>query len=206
MQLIEKYFPDLTAIQKDRIKKLYDLYVYWNERINLISRKDIDNLYERHILHSMSIAKFFEFTKDTKIADVGTGGGLPGIPLAILFPDVHFILIDSTQKKIKVVEEIVQTLGLENATPLCQRFESLKEQFDYITGRGVAAFPEFVKLVNPKLSNVSQNEKRNGVIYLKGGDFYGEIAQYKNKIKLYNISDVFKEEYFSTKKIIYLPC
>ncbi len=206
MQVIEKYFPELSAQQKEQFSKLPELYSFWNERINVISRKDIEHLCERHILHSLSIAKFFSFMPRTKIADVGTGGGFPGIPLAILFPEVQFILIDSIAKKIKVVTEITQSLELKNVTPVSARVESMKEQFDFVVSRAVTSFPEFVGLVEKQISKRKsyENKDSNGIIYLKGGEFEPEIAPFLNKVKVYSVDTVFEEEFFQTKKIIYL--
>lgn len=203
-QKLYEYFPDLTKRQYEQIEMLCDLYKYWNERINVISRKDIDNIFEHHILHSMAIAKYFEFKQGSRILDVGTGGGLPGIPLAILFPKVEFTLIDGIAKKITVASNIINELGLTNVTARQQRVEELKDKYDYIVSRAVTAFPEFYKLVKKNVSTIVNNPLCNGIIYIKGGDFYEEMTGFK-KYKIYPISAYFSEPFFETKKIIYLP-
>jgi 16S rRNA (guanine527-N7)-methyltransferase len=202
---IQKYFPSLTQKQIAQYWELQELYTYWNERINVISRKDLSQLYERHILHSLAIAKFIQFPENSRILDVGTGGGFPGIPLAIMFPNVKFTLADSIGKKIKVVSEISNSLKLENVNPLNIRAEKIENKFNFIVSRAVTAFPQFSELVNSKISKGEINGIKNGIIYLKGGDFTSEIELFKQKIKIFNISDVFSGEFFETKKIIYLP-
>lgn len=204
MDKIYEYFPDLTKQQYSQFQGLDALYRHWNERVNVISRKDIDNLYEHHILHSLAIAKFFNFKQQSRVLDVGTGGGFPGIPLAILFPKVEFCLIDAIEKKVKVVQEIANELGLHNVRTKQMRVENFNEKFDYIVSRAVTAFPDFYKLSHKSISTICNNKLHNGIIYLKGGDFFEELRAFK-KYEVYNISSVFSEEFFETKKIIYVP-
>ncbi len=204
MDEIIEYFPDLTKKQIAQFEKLGELYAYWNERVNVVSRKDIENLYTRHVLHSLAIAKFFEFKHDSTILDVGTGGGFPGIPLAIMFPKVKFKLIDAISKKITVVQTIAKELELTNVSAEQIRAENVKEKFDYVVSRAVTSFPEFHKIASHCVSLISNNKLHNGIIYIKGGDFYEELKQF-GKYKIFNISDVFQDEFFETKKIIYLP-
>jgi 16S rRNA (guanine527-N7)-methyltransferase len=203
MQIIQKYFPRLSQKQIAQYQDLQELYSYWNERINVISRKDIAHLYERHVLHSLAIAKFFQFPENSNILDVGTGGGFPGIPLAIMFPNACFTLADSIGKKIAVVNEICKSLKLENVNSIHTRAENIENDYNFIISRSVTDFPKFVKLVKPKIKRGEINGIRNGIVYLKGGDFMNEIEPLKQKIIIYNISEVFAEEYFETKKIIY---
>ncbi len=204
MQIILKYFPSLTQKQIAQFQELQKLYPYWNERINVISRKDIGQLYERHVLHSLAIAKIFQFPENCKILDVGTGGGFPGVPLAIMFPNANFILADSIGKKITVVNEICSSIKLKNICTINSRAENIENTFNFIVSRAVTDFPQIVKLVKSKIKPGEINGTRNGIIYLKGGDFINEIAPFKEKVKVYNISDFFAEEFFVTKKIIYL--
>jgi len=205
MDLLLKYFPGLTKAQAESYQSLMPLYQEWNEKVNVISRKDIENLYERHVLHSLSIAKFIDFKAGTTILDVGTGGGFPGIPLAIMFPDVKFHLVDSIGKKISVVQDIIQRLGLKNASCQQIRCEQLPYSFDFVISRAVTSFPEFVSLTRTLVHKEQNNAKKNGIIYLKGGDVKDELADFKNKAKVKDLSDYFEEEFFETKKIIYLP-
>jgi 16S rRNA (guanine527-N7)-methyltransferase len=204
MQIIRKYFPDLTQKQIEQFNQLQALYELWNERINVISRKDIDQLYERHVLHSLSIACFFQFKKESRILDVGTGGGFPGIPLAILFPEVRFTLVDSIGKKINVVKEIASAIGLENIEAYHARAESIPMKFDFVVSRAVTEFPVFVSWVKNSFSKQNRHEFANGIIYIKGGDFESELIKYP-KAKVFSISERFEEPFFETKKIIYLP-
>jgi len=205
MQNILKYFPYLSPEQISRFEKMDPLYRDWNGKINLISRKDIDLLYERHILYSLAIAKIISFRPGTRILDVGTGGGFPGIPLAVLFPDTHFVLIDSTGKKIKVVQAVADELELKNVTAIHTRAEEIKDQFDFVISRAVTAFPAFVDLVKKNVSAKAQNSLPNGIIYLKGGDFEDEIKDFKRKVEVTEISGFFTEPFFETKKVVYLP-
>lgn len=205
MLKILKYFPNLTPEQIVRFEKMDPLYRDWNGKINLISRKDIDSLYEKHILHSLAIAKIIDFRAGTKILDVGTGGGFPGIPLAILFPSCHFVLIDSIGKKIKVVQAVSEELGLKNVTAIHGRVEDVKEEFDFVISRAVTTFPAFVGLVKKNISRKPQNALPNGIIYLKGGDIQEEIKDYKRNIEVTEIFNFFKEPFFETKKVVYLP-
>lgn len=205
MQNILKYFPHLSPEQITQLEKMDPLYRDWNEKINLISRKDIDSLYEKHILYSLAIAKIISFRPGTRILDVGTGGGFPGIPLAILFPDSQFVLIDSTGKKIKVVRAVAEELGLKNVTALHTRAEEVKEVFDFVISRAVTAFPAFVDLVKKNVSRKPQNSLPNGIIYLKGGDFEEELKDYKRNVEVTEISGFFTEPFFGTKKVVYLP-
>ncbi|MGE5449037.1 MAG: 16S rRNA (guanine(527)-N(7))-methyltransferase RsmG [Bacteroidales bacterium] len=204
MDIIRKYFTDLTDQQLDRFGRLGALYEDWNAKINVISRKDIEQLYERHILHSMAIAKIIRFKPGTTILDVGTGGGFPGIPLAILFPETSFMLVDSIAKKIKVVHEVAQALGLENVRAEHQRVEEVNQRFDFVVSRAVTAFPRFVEMTSSKVSRQSQNDLANGILYLKGGDFEEEVSQFGQQVQIYNLYDFFEEEFFETKRLIHL--
>jgi len=182
--LVFKYFPNLSVIQQNQLIQLEDLYKDWNQKINVVSRKDIDELYLRHVLHSLGITKFQQFKPDASVLDVGTGGGFPGVPLAILYPDVHFTLVDSIGKKIKVVDEVVAGLGLENVITINDRVEVVKGQFDFIVSRAVAAMPTFVHWVKGKIKKESLHERRNGILYLKGGDLGKELKGYKTLLIL----------------------
>lgn len=205
MELILKYFPNIDSGQKEKLGLLKDLYCHWNNKINLISRKDIHELYKHHVLFSLSIAKLISFQSGTSILDAGTGGGFPGIPLSIIFPEVSFTLVDSIAKKIRVVKEICKTLKISNIYCEQERFEKIENQFDFITARAVMPFPKFVKLTSRLIHPENNNILKNGILYLKGGDLNQELKAYKNKAVVYNISEYFDEEFFSTKKIIYLP-
>ncbi len=204
MEIIHKYFPELDARAMQQLSMLGKLYEEWNTQINVISRKDIEQLYERHILHSLAIAKFIQFVPGTQIMDVGTGGGFPGIPLAILFPECRFLLVDSIAKKIKVVNEVASALKLTNVTARQQRAEEVKQQFDFVVSRAVTAFPRFVELVDKKIKAENRNSLHNGILYLKGGDFEEETKPFGNKITTYELSSIFEEEFFETKKLIHL--
>lgn len=205
MELIEKYFPELTPLQRDRFAALWELYATWNAKINVVSRKDFDQLYLRHVLHSLAIAKVCRFDDGARVLDVGCGGGFPSVPLAILFPGAHFTAADSIRKKITVVEGVSASLGLENLTPRCVRVETLSERFDYVVSRAVTAMPEFVKWVWPKLGRGQRGSLPNGILYLKGGDLAEELARTGLRWDLYDIRDFFDEEFFETKKVVYTP-
>ena len=198
-----QYFPLISKIQLNKFYELFSLYQYWNKKINLISQKDIGNLFTRHILHSLAIAKVIKFLPGSKITDVGSGGGFPGIPLSILFPDSQFTLIDSIGKKVKVIEEISQSVKLKNVNAIQKRSDEFKETFDFVTGRAVTAFPKFYNSVK-HLINKKSKVKNRGILYLKGGNFEDEINQFKN-IKIFKIHDFFEDKFFETKKVIYLP-
>lgn len=202
VSLILKYFPEITDEQKQQFEKLEQLYTEWNEKINVISRKDMEGLYEKHILHSLGIAKVMPFADGTKVLDVGTGGGFPGIPLAILFPEVSFTLIDSIGKKIKVVEAVSEGLGLKNVTAVHGRAEKLKEKFHFVVSRAVTQMPEFLRWLKGKFEKEQFNEKHNGVLYLKGGDLAEELAGLRCEI--FQLKNYFEEEFFDTKKVVYL--
>lgn len=204
IEIIIKYFPNLTEEQKEQFKLLESLYQDWNQKINVVSRKDIDELYLRHVLHSLGIAKILEFQAGSTVLDVGTGGGFPGVPLAILFPDTHFTLVDSIGKKIKVVEEVVEGLGITNVTAINSRVEEIKGQFDFIVSRAVAAMPTFTFWVKGKIKKQSSHDRRNGILYLKGGDLSDELKDYKTA-QIFDLPDYFKEDFFETKKVVYLP-
>ncbi|MDP9959417.1 16S rRNA (guanine(527)-N(7))-methyltransferase RsmG [Chryseobacterium lathyri] len=200
--LLLKYFPDLTEKQIEQFSQLEKLYNEWNEKINVISRKDMESLYEKHILHSLGIAKIMEFAPGTRVLDIGTGGGFPGIPLAILFPETQFTLIDSIGKKITVVKAVAEGIGLENLTAIHGRAEKIKEKFHFVVSRAVTQMPEFLKWLKGKFEKEQINPKHNGVLYLKGGDLAEELAGIKCEI--FNLKNYFDEEFFDTKKVIYV--
>jgi len=204
MEILTKYFTDLTDQQTNQFGRLGSLYEEWNTKINVISRKDIEQLYERHILHSLAIAKVIQFKPGTTVLDVGTGGGFPGIPLAILFPETSFMLIDSIGKKIKVVSEVATALNLSNVRAEHVRVEDVKLKFDFVISRAVTAFPRFVAMVRTKVSAHSNNDLLNGILYLKGGDFEEEISPFGQQVKVYDLQSFFQEEFFETKRLIHL--
>ena len=204
MDLIRQYFPELEQQQYDRFNMLKELYTYWNERINLISRKDIDNLEERHILHSLAIARFIRFKPGTTILDVGTGGGFPGIPLAIMFPDVKFTLIDSIGKKVRVVDEVIKATGINNAEALQLRAENVPGKYDFIVSRAVTRLPEFIKWVKEKISNDHRHRLKNGILYLKGGEIDEELKGVHFPYAVYDLDTYFSLEFFNTKKLVYI--
>jgi 16S rRNA (guanine527-N7)-methyltransferase len=204
MNSIIKYFPDLSDVQFRQFNQLDAFYREWNSKINVISRQDIDNLYERHILHSLSIAKVFSFAKGTSILDAGTGGGFPGIPLAIYFPDVQFHLVDSIGKKIKVVDAITNELGLKNISTEKKRIEDLTDKYDFVVSRAVAPLPEFCRLVKWRIKSDGINDFQNGIIFLKGGDVTEELKGLSWEKRISRISDYFNEEFFHSKMIIYI--
>lgn len=205
MQQILNYFPNLTERQKEQFAALYDLYSEWNAKINVISRKDIANLYEHHVLHSLAIARIINFRPGTSILDFGTGGGFPGIPLAIMFPECDFKLIDGTGKKILVAQEVVKAIGLTNCNPEHLRGEGEKGKFDFVVSRAVMQLPDLMRIVNKNISSKQQNAMPNGVICLKGGDVQAETYPYRNIVEVTDISTFFKEEWFKGKHIIYVP-
>ena len=204
MDEILKYFPNLTDVQKEQFQKLDFLYHDWNEKINVISRKDIDALYTKHILHSLGIAKIIKFEPGTFVLDVGTGGGFPGIPLAILFPETRFYLIDIIAKKIKVVQSVAEALELKNVKAEQLRAENVKGDFDFIVSRAVTNMPDFVSWIKDKIKKQNNHELKNGILYLKGGDLTEELKDFP-KATEYNLSDYFSEEFFETKKVVHLP-
>lgn len=202
--LITTYFPDLTPEQQDRFSRLQALYLEWNAQINVISRKDTDDFYERHVLHSLGIAKVMTFAPGSEVLDIGTGGGFPGIPLAILFPEVNFHLVDSIGKKIKVVTEVAKALGLTNVRATHARAEDIKEQYDFIVSRAVTAMPAFMPWTKGKFLKRSINPLNNGILYLKGGDLKEELAPLKHPYTIHPLKDFFKEEFFETKAVVYV--
>ena len=202
MDIILKYFPELSSDKIEKFKQLESLYIYWNQRINVVSRKNINELYINHVLHSLAIAKIINFKNKTNILDVGTGGGFPGIPLAILFPDCNFTLVDSIAKKIHVVDSIVDSLKLDNICTSISRVESLNTKHDFIVSRAVTNMSKFLNLTKGRIIKGGHNSLNNGIIYLKGGNLSEELKNIKNQI--YNISDYFEEDFFETKKIVYV--
>lgn len=205
MDIINKYFPKLTDKQKAQFGELEELYAFWNSQINVISRQDIENLYEKHVLHSLGIAKVINFKYGTEILDVGTGGGFPGIPLAIMFPECNFHLVDSIGKKIKVVTEIAAALGLENVRAEHQKAQNVDGDYDFIVSRAVTRMKPFYEWIKTKVSKNQYNDLKNGILYLKGGDLDEEMKELGKKYKTYELSDYFIEEFFQTKKVIYVP-
>lgn len=202
--LLLKYFPDLTARQQQQFNSLPELYTLWNNQINVISRKDIESLGERHVLHSLGIAKVMEFLPGENVMDVGTGGGFPGIPLAIMFPETNFHLVDSIGKKIKVVQEVAKAIGLKNVKASHLRAEQVDEKFDFVISRAVTQLKDFYPWVRGKFNKVSKNKPANGILYLKGGDLSEEIKESGLKVTQYHLKDYFDEEFFETKQVIYV--
>lgn len=205
MKIIEKYFTSLTPVQKEQFEKLFDLYVDWNSKINVISRKDIDNLYIHHVLHSLAIAKFIGFKSGSTVIDVGTGGGFPGVPLAIFFPEVQFVMLDSIGKKVRVAQEVSTAVGLQNVEFVHSRMEDEKRKFDFVVSRAVMQLPELEKRIRKNISKKQQNALPNGLICLKGGDLAMELAPFKNKVEEFSLDKYFDEPFFDTKKLVYLP-
>ena len=203
MELIKKYFTDLTETQLEQFSKLQELYEDWNLKINVVSRKDIDELYLRHVLHSLGIAKVMQFKPGSKVMDVGTGGGFPGIPLAILFPETQFHLVDSIGKKIKVVNEVAEGLGLQNIKTTNGRVEEVKDTYDFIVSRAVAQMETFVGWTKGKIAKKQNHDLKNGILYLKGGDLTEELEKYTSAT-IYDLPDFFEEEFFETKKVVHL--
>ena len=204
IDLLLKYFPNLSSDQKIHFERLQELYTLWNEQINVISRKDTENFYERHVLHSLGIAKVMEFKDGSTILDIGTGGGFPGIPLAILFPNCQFTLVDSIGKKIKVVNEVALALGLTNVKGIQARAETIPDKFDFIVSRAVTAMPAFLTWVDKKFKKVNINDLPNGILYLKGGDLIEEMSPVKKHYKFHELNTIFQEEFFETKKVVYV--
>lgn len=205
MQTIKKYFPNLSEKQIEQYEALYDLYYDWNNKINVISRKDIENLYLHHVLHSLAIAKTITFRPGTTIMDMGCGGGFPGIPLAIMFPEVRFHLVDSIGKKVRVASEIASAIGLENVTATHSRAEEIKEKYSFVVSRAVMQLPELVKICRKNIGKEQLNALPNGIICLKGGNIQAEVQQYKNIIEITPLESIFEEEFFKDKKVVYLP-
>ena len=205
MDTILKYFPTLTPRQREQIAAMKGVYEEWNAKINVISRKDMDHFYEHHVLHSLAIARVVQFAPMCEVLDVGTGGGFPGVPLAVLFPQTKFTLVDSIGKKIKVVQDVLEQLGISNTIALQARAEQVQGEFDFVVSRAVTTLPEFVPWVKHKISKSHYHPLRNGLLYLKGGDLTAELLPFGKKTRVWEISDFFAEEYFLTKKVVYLP-
>lgn len=204
MELLLKYFPELDEKQKEQFAALGELYTNWNAKINVISRKDIGNLYEHHVLHSLGIAKVIHFSPETKIMDLGTGGGFPGIPLAIFFPEVKFHLVDSIGKKVRVASEVANSIGLKNVTFSHARAEEIKDMYDFVVSRAVMPLTDLMKIIRKNFSTHQQNALPNGLICLKGGELEHETMPFRNKTTMWNLSDYFDEDFFETKKVVYV--
>lgn len=204
IDLVLKYFPDITDVQKDQFTRLEAIYNEWNAQINVISRKDTENFYERHVLHSLAIAKVMPFADGSKILDIGTGGGFPGVPLAILYPKCNLFLVDSIGKKIKVVNEVTSALGLKNVRSAHDRSENIKEQFDFVVSRAVTAMPKFIGWTKGQFLKKNNNSLKNGILYLKGGDLKEEMATVKKAVQYFELTDFYSEEFFETKKVVYV--
>ena len=204
MDIILKYFPNLSEVQQQQFAALYDLYTDWNSKINVISRKDITNLYEHHVLHSLGIAKVMQFRPETTVMDLGTGGGFPGIPLAILFPETHFHLVDSIGKKVKVATEIANAIGLKNVTTRHCRAEEEKQLFDFVVSRAVMPLADLLKIMRKNIKKEQHNALPNGLICLKGGELEREVMPVKHQTLMYDLKDYFEEEFFETKKVVYV--
>jgi len=204
MELITKYFPNLTNDQIDKFIQLEGLYTEWNSKINVISRKDMEHFYEHHVLHSLGIAKVIQFQPGAYVLDVGTGGGFPGIPLAILFPETKFMLVDSIGKKIRVVQAVAQSAGITNVVGIQVRAEEVKGKFDFVVSRAVTTLPDFIKWVENKIKKESRNVMENGILYLKGGDLEAELAPVKNKCQVFHLSNYYEESFFETKKVVHV--
>ncbi len=204
MDIITKYFPNLTCRQKEQFAALYDLYYDWNSKINVISRKDIENLYEHHVLHSLAIAKYVTFKPGTTVMDMGCGGGFPGIPLAIMFPEVHFHLVDSIGKKVRVASEIAAAIGLENVRTSHSRAQDIKDKYSFVVSRAVMQLPDLVKICRKNISKDQENVLPNGIICLKGGDMSAETHPFRNSCEIIEVSNYFNEEYFKDKKVVYV--
>lgn len=204
MDIILKYFPNLSEVQQQQFAALYDLYIDWNSKINVISRKDITNLYEHHVLHSLGIAKVMQFRPETTVMDLGTGGGFPGIPLAILFPETHFHLVDSIGKKVKVATEIANAIGLKNVTTRHCRAEEEKQLFDFVVSRAVMPLTDLLKIIRKNIKKKQHNALPNGLICLKGGELEREVMPVKHQTLMYDLKDYFEEEFFETKKVVYV--
>ena len=204
MDIILKYFPNLSEVQQQQFAALYDLYTEWNSKINVISRKDITNLYEHHVLHSLGIAKVTQFRPETTVMDLGTGGGFPGIPLAILFPETHFHLVDSIGKKVKVATEIANAIGLKNVTTRHCRAEEEKQLFDFVVSRAVMPLTDLLKIIRKNIKKEQPNALPNGLICLKGGELEREVMPVKHQTLMYDLKDYFEEEFFETKKVVYV--
>ena len=202
--LLVKYFPDLNSFQTEQFRRFAELFIEWNTMVNMISRKDIEHLFERHILHSLGIAKVIQFKKGSKVLDIGTGGGFPGIPLAIMFPDVDFILVDSIGKKIKVVNDIADKMQLKNVVGIHERAENVQGQFDFIVSRAVTRLNKFIPWTKGKMRKKNINELPNGLLYLKGGDLTEELSEIKKKSQLFDLKEFYYEDFFETKKVVYL--